>query len=144
MNLFRSIQAKWSLLGIAFGCLFPIVGTLFEIYFLDLSFSWENIIFTQSSQPAIWIVDLAPIVLGIVFSIIGYRDKNMMLLNQNIAQKNKELGELQEHLEQLVKERTEEIEHAHKKIARRAEQFESITQVSRAISTIQEQVDLLP
>ena len=47
-------------------------------------------------------------------------------------------------LEQRVAERTSELESANLQIERRAKQFEAIAQVSRIISSIQEQEELLP
>jgi len=47
-------------------------------------------------------------------------------------------------LEDRVAERTVELERANQQVAHRAEQFEAIAQVSRAISSIQDQEELLP
>jgi GAF domain-containing protein/HAMP domain-containing protein len=47
-------------------------------------------------------------------------------------------------LEERVEERTAELATATQQVERRAEQFEAIAQVSRIISTIQEQEELLP
>jgi len=48
------------------------------------------------------------------------------------------------NLEQRVAERTGELEAATQQLKRRAEQFEAIAQVSRVISSIQDQAELLP
>jgi GAF domain-containing protein/HAMP domain-containing protein len=55
-----------------------------------------------------------------------------------------QLRDLISGLEQRVAERTAELETANQQVAHRAEQFEAIAQVSRIISTIQEQEELLP
>ena len=55
-----------------------------------------------------------------------------------------QLRELIGNLEQRVAERTAELETASQQVARRAEQFEAIAQVSRIISSIQDQEELLP
>jgi GAF domain-containing protein len=57
---------------------------------------------------------------------------------------NRELEALSGNLEQRVSERTAELEQASQQIERRAEQFEAIAQVSRIISSIQDQEELLP
>ena len=57
---------------------------------------------------------------------------------------NRELETLSGNLEQRVNERTAELEIANQQVERRAEQFEAIAQVSRIISSIQEQEELLP
>ncbi|MBN1449953.1 MAG: GAF domain-containing protein [Anaerolineales bacterium] len=48
------------------------------------------------------------------------------------------------NLEQRVAERTGELEAATQQVKRRADQFEAIAQVSRVISSIQDQAELLP
>jgi GAF domain-containing protein/HAMP domain-containing protein len=55
-----------------------------------------------------------------------------------------QLQDLIGNLEQRVAERTNELESANQQIERRAEQFEAIAQVSRIISTVQRQEELLP
>ena len=54
-----------------------------------------------------------------------------------------QLRDLIDSLEQRVAERTTELEIANQHVERRAEQFEAIAQVSRAVSTIQDQEELL-
>jgi GAF domain-containing protein/HAMP domain-containing protein len=55
-----------------------------------------------------------------------------------------QLQDLISNLEQRVAEHTSELENANQQIERRAEQFEAIAQVSRIISSIQDQEELLP
>ena len=55
-----------------------------------------------------------------------------------------QLRDLIDSLEQRVAERTAELETANQQVERRAKQFEAIAQVSRIISSIQDQEELLP
>jgi len=61
-----------------------------------------------------------------------------------LRDRNIDLKELTEQLEMRVEERTAELEVASRQVERRAEQFEAIAQVSRIISSIQDQEELLP
>lgn len=57
---------------------------------------------------------------------------------------NQELRDIQEGLETRVKERTAELEMSNQKAQRRANQLQAVTNISRAISTIQDLEKLLP
>jgi GAF domain-containing protein len=135
MNWFKTTH-KWTLFGILFGCLFPLVGTLLEVRLLNLTFSWTNVLHAQRGQQILWIVDLAPLVLGIVFGFIGKNEQELEQTNKDLHKANQQLTELQAQLEQRVAERTADLEQANLNIQMRIEQFEAIAQVSRYISAI--------
>lgn len=143
MNWLTSTQGKWTLFGIIFGSLFPIAGTIYEINLQNFPFSWKSIVLAQSKEPILWIVDLAPIILGILFNIIGNREQELQHKNSILDQTNQQLIGLQSQLEQGISERTSAIELANRQLQRRAEQFEAIAQISKVISSIQNQEDLL-
>ena len=138
MNWFKSSHAKWTYFGIVFGCLFPVAGTLLEIQLLKMPFSWSSFIIVQGGQELLWIVDLAPLVLGIVFSLVGMREQELQQTNISLTNTNRQLSELQTQLEQRITERTADFEQANQNIQSRIEQFEAIVQISRYISTIQD------
>ncbi len=137
MNWFKSSHAKWTYFGIVFGCLFPVAGTLLEIQLLKMPFSWSSFVLAQGGQKILWIVDLAPLVLGIVFSLVGKREQELQQTNISLTNTNRQLSELQTQLEQRVTERTADLEQANQNIQGRIEQFEAIVQISRYISTVQ-------
>ena len=143
MNCLKSPRAKWTYLGIFCGCLFPIMGTLLEVQQLNMPVSWTSFLLAQRDQKILWIVDLAPFVLGIVFSILGLREQKLHQINISLNNKNQQLNELQIHLEQRVKEYTEELAKINQQLNHRAILFEAIVQVSRTISSIQDQEKLL-
>jgi GAF domain-containing protein len=65
--------------------------------------------------------------------------------NENLQrEKNVELDSLRSTLEERVAQRTAELEAASRSIEKRARQFEAITQVLRAVSTLQNLDTLLP
>lgn len=143
MKWLTSTQAKWTFFGIIFGCLFPIAGTLFEINLQNIPFTWNSALLAQRSEQILWIVDLAPFILGILFNIIGNREQELQYKNSVLDETNQQLIGLQLQMEQGISERTSEIEHANQQLQRRAEQLEAIAQISRVISSFQNQEDLL-
>lgn len=63
----RTLRATWTARGFAFGALFPLIGWLVA--------GWRNggldLGAVHARQPVLWIVDLAPLVLGLAGSVIG-------------------------------------------------------------------------
>lgn len=59
-------QRRWPLAGFLFGLLFPILGTIMEVARGNQAFSLDLILKLQTHEPLLWIIDLAPITLGIV------------------------------------------------------------------------------
>jgi len=82
----------------------------------------------------------------IVLVVIANRTRSVTERDrlEEVSKINRELEALSGNLEQRVNERTAELEQANQNIERRAEQFEAIAQVSRIISSIQKQEELLP
>jgi len=85
------------LYGAAFGLNFPIIGTLLQCFLDDVGYSWSALVIAQTEYPLLWIIDLAPIFLGVFASFGGQQmDK--------VNQKNKEMLLRYEEMVKLRKE----------------------------------------
>lgn len=93
---FRRATITYALYGALFGLTFPIAATLFEILYQKLPFTFASILQTHKTQPLHWIVDTAPLVLGLIASIAGSRQDKLTQVNQE--------------LEDRVADRTRDIE----------------------------------
>jgi len=82
----------------------------------------------------------------IYFSTTDLRDAIIRATKseQSLLESNKALQELNQTLEERVKQRTTELNNANHFSSKRARQFEAISQVARAISSIQDLEALLP
>ncbi|MBW1297670.1 ATP-binding protein [Aquimarina litoralis] len=80
----KSEAAKYTLYGILFGCLFPILATSIDIIKLGQEFSWESIVFVQKNYPIHYIIDTAPFFLGL-FAMFGGRNLD------KLKEKNKQI-----------------------------------------------------
>ena len=82
----------------------------------------------------------------IYFSTTSLRDANTRAIKseQSLLASNKDLQELNQTLEERVSQRTAELDNANRFNLQRARQFEVISQVVRAISSIQDLDTLLP
>jgi len=71
-NIMRlSTKANYTLAGIGFGLAFPIVAWTLDIIVTDLAFLPANIVQIHQANFLHYIVDLAPLVLGVVFYFLG-------------------------------------------------------------------------
>jgi len=113
MKSSRHFYAKrYALYGILFGLCFPVFATLFESWLAYGEIGFNLLISVQARQPLLWIIDTAPIFLGLFAMLGGISfDKQMQLE----AEKDDLLNDVQNRnvdLEEIVYERTEELENA--------------------------------
>ncbi|MGZ6346875.1 MAG: PAS domain S-box protein, partial [Anaerolineales bacterium] len=99
---FQPIIFLYFLLGVGFGLLFPAIGTFFQILIDSLPFTLSSVLLVQQAQPLLWIIDCAPLVLGVVFILVGIRENRLTRLKND--------------LETKVEQRTEELWDVNKKL----------------------------
>ena len=76
------LQLRWLIAGVAFGFLFPLVGWTIAIARTGVdSFSAAHV-----DQPVLYIVDLAPLVLGITGFAIGHFHARLVRIRQSVEQ----------------------------------------------------------
>jgi GAF domain-containing protein len=98
----------------------------------------------QRETTLLWVIDLAPIVIGFLAGLVGYRQQRLEQLNliaeeryqEELKLKN-EINELNLDLENRVEERTLEVE-------KRSSYLEAASEVGRAATSIYSLEDLLP
>ena len=86
---------KFTIGGILFGVMFPIIVTIMEITNNGYAFSLRSVFEVQSVNSILWMIDCSPFVLGFFAYQIDKRQQ--MLIDQN------------ENLELLVADRSKEI-----------------------------------
>src|SRR5215510_8445617 len=109
---FASAASRFTLYGAIFGLLFPVVATLIRIAILRLPYSTSGMITAQQSDPLLWIIDTAPLFLGIFAFLAGSRQDKLQRANQELEFRTDELDRVRVTLEQRVEERTLELEKA--------------------------------
>ncbi|MCG8700124.1 MAG: methyl-accepting chemotaxis protein [Bacteroidales bacterium] len=78
-----TIQFKYFVAGFLFGCFFPIGASVFMFTTSDLSFSYQNFIEIHKMNQLLYMIDSAPIFLGL-FALIGgiSKAKSINLLSE--------------------------------------------------------------
>ncbi|HZK85610.1 MAG TPA: GGDEF domain-containing protein [Desulfosporosinus sp.] len=90
----RRIIARYTLIGIAFGLIFPISALLLEIYTTQLPFVVNSIIQAHIQNKLIFIIDTAPIFLGLFAmtgGVIQASAKRLCIATKNLEQAREEL-----------------------------------------------------
>jgi GAF domain-containing protein len=134
-------HAGW---GILLGLLFPIAATWIEIAVQKLPPGIESALFVQRTNPLLWIIDSAPLFLGILAAMVGSRQDSLLHLNAALTTRENEMRRAQQTIEQRVNERTVELESANLQISRRAAQLEAITELSESIAELHDLQEILP
>jgi len=141
---FRSEASRYFLYGGIFGLLFPIAATLIRINLLKLSFNVLNIISVQLADPLLWIIDSAPIFLGIFSFLAGRRQDSLQDVNRELEIRERELTISHATLEQRVEERTLQLEKNSKLLSQQALRLQAIIELSEAISEINDLSEIFP
>lgn len=134
----RSISntLRYTILGAGFGFLFPVVATILRVATLDRAFSIDTIRTAHATEPLLWIIDSAPLVLATFAAIAGVRQDRLAALNQEVSQKNLDLERSQATLEQRVQERTLALE-------KQSAKFQFMANTARRITLAQDVDSLL-
>jgi GAF domain-containing protein len=135
---------RYALLGMLFGLAFPIVGTLVELAVQNLSLTLDSAAYVQRTNPLLWIIDSAPIILGLIAAIVGNRQDALLRLNAELRAREVEMKQAQASIEQRVHERTMELENANTQISRRAAQLAAITELSQSIAELHDLNEIFP
>jgi GAF domain-containing protein len=142
-GIFSETQ-RYAIFGASFGFLFPLVGTILRIFTSQLPLTFFNMFYVQRTDSLLWVVDTAPIVLGLFAAYTGRKQDILSKINDELRNREYELETYRQNLEQRVNERTSELVIANRHNERRSAQFESIASIARTIISSQTLDVLLP
>ena len=118
------------LFGIAFGFCFPIMALLADmLWFKPLLFSWENIGKAHLGNPLHFIIDSAPLFLGMAFSFVGYKQAQLKQANYHL---NRTFEALLQQKEDILMQNDLLIE-KHREIERKSYQLSASIQYAQTI-----------
>jgi GAF domain-containing protein len=122
--------------GVAFGFLFPIVATLLELNITQEPVNFTGVLTVQAANPLLWIIDSAPLFLGLFAYMVGIRAARIDRINATLAQSNRERSQMIEQLENLRV-------NLERKVIKQVTQLKATAQVGRAAASIHDQKQLL-
>lgn len=105
-----SYSSKYLLYGASFGFCFPLIATLLDAWLSTGHISYQSTFQSQLHNPLIWMIDTAPIFLGL-FAYLGGRQYDKLDISQaHIRKLNNLLEDKNKELEVKVQERTAKLE----------------------------------
>lgn len=146
-QIFRLSQyetLKYALFGVFCGILFPLLATLVELNTRGMAIELPNVIHVHQTNRLLWIIDTAPLMLGLFAGLVGHRQAKLRNLNVLLGAREAELKADRETMEQQVHERTAELEEANRRILRTASQSRAITELSESIAQVQDLNEIFP
>jgi GAF domain-containing protein len=143
-RFFGKQTQRYAWFGAAFGALFPIAATFIKMAVFGLPLSLSNAMELHRSDPMLWIIDTAPLVLAVVAGLAGHRQDALQDLNRELRLREEQMKVIQENLELRVDERTVELDNASRQALRRATQLQAITELSETIAQVQDLNAILP
>jgi GAF domain-containing protein len=120
-----SFTVRYTLLGALFGFLFPLMAMAILLWIHALPVSLDSIIELQRTEPLLWIIDTAPLFLGLFASFAGRREDRLWRAYAHLRQDERRLQQLTE------------------KLQRRGDQLMASSEVSSRLSTILNLEELL-
>jgi GAF domain-containing protein len=131
-----SPPVKYLLLGVLFGLLFPVVSIGWMLAQTRAAPTLAGVGQLHYAQPLLWVIDTAPLFLGIFAYIAGLRQAQVLRLNQEIESRFEDRGLALNALENV---RTEQQE----RIGRHLAQLNLAAQVAREAASIHDMDKLL-
>ena len=135
---------RYSLAGVLFGLLFPLIATTIRVVEAGIPFNLAGIAEVQANDPLLWIIDTAPLFLGLFAAFAGRRQDRLQNLNSELGSRENELRMVQATLEQRVEQRTQELFVANQRAEKRAEQLQRIAEIARTAISIRNLDQLMP
>ena len=86
---FKSEMFTYTIYGIAFGFMFPILATIIDLTKHDMDFSLKAILAIQQKYPIHYIIDTAPLFLGLFASLAGRHLDELKEKNEEITKASK-------------------------------------------------------
>lgn len=135
---------RYALIGACFGLIFPIMAILIRTVGEGIPLSISSIVAAHAADPLLWIIDTAPLFLGMIAAIAGRRQDELEKTNSALKAREQELQSTQLVLEERVNERTRELSVTNQMFMERAELLNSVVDTSRTLLATMGFDQLLP
>jgi len=97
MKPFKTEKSNYALYGALFGLAFPIGAIFLELFLRNLSFTLQNIIYLHQEIILLWMIDSAPLWLGIFAMLAGIKQDSVI---STVSRMQEVITEKTKHLEE--------------------------------------------
>ena len=132
-----SHTAQYTIAGVGAGALFPIVASFIKVAELGRPPIPGNLLAAQRGDPLLWIIDTAPLFLGLLAGIAGRRHDLITRSHRLLEEREAELAASRGNLETRISDRTRELD-------QRNAEMRAVIAIARQIAEIQDFAALLP
>ncbi|MFM8321585.1 MAG: PAS domain-containing protein, partial [Chloroflexota bacterium] len=99
-----TMRARYGILGALIGLLFPLAGLMIEAFAAGAPVDGKLIAGLHTTHPIMWLMDVAPLLLGGMFYLLGHQQDQLRRLSadldRQLAQRSAELGLANQRLTQ--------------------------------------------
>jgi len=74
-NSSRNLVLKYTFIGFCIGMLFPVASILAEFQIKHIQFDYSKILYLHDRTPVLFVIDLAPIVIAVIFNYFAVRNR---------------------------------------------------------------------
>ena len=100
----KSYRIKYAITGALFGCLFPVFAIIIDCFILNKPFSLSSFVEIQFLNPIHFIIDTAPLFLGLIASVAGMRQDRIITINNNLEEEvQRQVSSLKKSTQRLEK-----------------------------------------
>jgi len=118
-----SIKFRYFLYGFLFGCCFPVFAVILEILISNLSFSIKGIILAHQHNALIYMIDTAPLFLGLFAFVGGVSKQKAVTVVEGFKSLAKELRESNQYLNERSSVLFDRLNQSNKKIEKHSNLF---------------------
>ncbi len=140
LGMIKKSTLRYTLFGVCFGFCFPLISILADIMlFRDLSFSWWSIVEVHKTNYLHFVIDTAPLFLGIAFGVAGAKQDKIVAYHQTLTLSKLQAVETREKLileqnatlEAKVQDRTAELHEANEELKQTVEELNSTLELAK-------------
>jgi len=116
-NHYKTATWSYTSLGLILGFLLPVVATFVELALQQRQVTLESMFWVQSTPSILWIVDLSPVILGLMGRTVGRRQQEAARLNFELERRVRQVSEANRALADEMAERAqleEQLRHSQK------------------------------
>ncbi len=74
----------FTLVGVGLGVVVVVWGTMIELSVQQLPVAWQTIVSVQLNQPLFWIIDMAPLLTGLLMAFLGFNNDRLARLSKEL------------------------------------------------------------